>query len=116
MLYAGRVDYFPRSVVEVWHEQKTFSELNLAVDPHVALVYPSAYYFFVHRDNVPLANAIERGLLLAIEDGSFDRVLMAHFGESLSKARLDERTIIRLDNPLITPQTPLDRSELWYQP
>lgn len=116
MLYAGRVDYFPRSVVEVWHEQKTFSELNLVVDPHVALVYPSAYYFFVHQDNAPLANAIERGLLLAIEDGSFDRVLMAHFGDSLEKARLNERTIIRLRNPLITPQTPLDRPELWYQP
>lgn len=116
MLHAGRVDYFPRSVVEVWHELKTFSELNLTVEPHVALVYPSAYYFFVHQDNVPLANAIEKGLLLAIEDGSFDRVLMAHFGDSLEKARLDERTIIRLRNPLITPQTPLDRPELWYQP
>ncbi len=116
MLYAGRVDYFPRSVVEVWHEQKVFSELNLAVDPHVALIYPSAYYFFVHKNNVRLAEAVERGLLLAIEDGSFDRVLMAHFGASLAKARLDERTIIRLDNPLLTPETPLDRPELWYQP
>ncbi|ROQ20267.1 amino acid ABC transporter substrate-binding protein (PAAT family) [Marinimicrobium koreense] len=116
MLYAGRVDYFPRSVVEVWKEQRVFSELELAVDEHVVLVYPSAYYFFVRRNNERLAEAIERGLLAAIDDGSFDRVIMAHFGESLKRARLDERTLIRLDNPLMTPDTPLDRPELWYRP
>lgn len=116
MLYAGRVDYFPRSVVEVWKEQRVFSELELAVDEHVVLVYPSAYYFFVRRNNERLAEAIERGLLAAIDDGSFDRVLMAHFGESLKRARLDERTLIRLDNPLMTSDTPLDRPELWYRP
>ena len=116
MLYAGRVDYFPRSVVEVWKEQRVFSELELAVDEHVVLVYPSAYYFFVRRNNERLAEAIERGLLAAIDDGSFDRVLMAHFGESLKRARLNERTLIRMDNPLMTSDTPLDRPELWYRP
>lgn len=116
MLYAGRVDYFPRSVVEVWKEQSVFSGLDLAVDQHVALAYPSAYYFFVRRNNMRLAEAIERGLLAAIEDGSFDRVLMAHFGESLERARLNERTLIHLENPLMTPETPLDRPELWYRP
>lgn len=116
MLYAGRVDYFPRSVIEVWKEQGVFADLSLAVDPHVVLVYPSAYYFFVRKDNTALADAVEKGLRIALEDGSFDRVLMAHFGDSLKRAKLDERTIIRLENPLMTPQTPLDSPELWYQP
>ena len=32
------------------------------------------------------------------------------------KARLDQRRIIELDNPLLPPHTPLQRRELWYHP
>lgn len=116
MLYAGRVDYFPRSVIEVWDELSTFDSLDLAVVPQVVMHYPSAYYFFVRREDKELAREIERGLLRAIEDGSFDRVLMAHFGDDVERAELESRRVIRLDNPLLSPQTPLDREELWYQP
>lgn len=116
MLYAGRVDYFPRSVIEVWDELSTFDSLGLAVVPEVVLHYPAAYYFFVRQEDKELADVIERGLLRAIEDGSFDRVLMAHFGDDVERAQLESRRVISLDNPLLTPQTPLDREELWYQP
>lgn len=116
MLYAGRVDYFPRSALEIWDEVETFSELDLTVDKSLTLVYPSAYYFFVNRANEVVAEAIERGLNRALDDGSFDQVFMAHFGEAIRRANLDQRTILRIDNPMLTPQTPLDRQELWYQP
>lgn len=116
MLYAGRVDYFPRSVLEIWDEQRTFDALNLVVDDHVVLYYPSAYYFFVRKENHELAALIEKGLNVAIADGSFDRLLMAHFGDDIERANLNERRIIRLDNPTLTPLTPLEREELWYQP
>lgn len=116
MLYAGRVDYFPRSALEVWDEVEAFSELDFSVDQTHALVYPSAYYFFVNRANREVAEAIERGLDRAIEDGSFDRLFLSHFGESIRRAKLGQRKILRIDNPMMTPQTPLDRQELWYQP
>lgn len=116
MLYAGRVDYFPRSVLEIWDEQRTFKELSLVVDDHVALQYPAAYYFFVRKENHELAALVENGLNRAIEDGSFDRLLMAHFGDDIERANLSERRIIRLENPTLTPSTPLKREELWYQP
>ena len=32
------------------------------------------------------------------------------------KARLDQRRIIELDNPLLPLHTPLQRRELWYRP
>lgn len=116
MLYAGRVDYFPRSVLEVWDEQRAFEELNLVVDDHVVLYYPAAYYFFVRKESHELAALIEKGLDAAIADGSFDRLLMARFGDDIERANLSERRVIRLENPLLTPSTPLERKELWYQP
>ncbi|WP_341937090.1 transporter substrate-binding domain-containing protein [Marinimicrobium sp. C2-29] len=116
MLYAGRVDYFPRSALEVWDEVEAFSELDFSVDQSLALVYPSAYYFFVNRANREVAEAIERGLDRAIEDGSFDELFLSYHGESIRRAKLDQRKILRIDNPMMTPQTPLDREELWYQP
>lgn len=116
MLYADRVDYFPRSVIEVWSEVEQFEEMNLAVDSHIALFYPTAYYFFVSRNNPVLAEAIEQGLELAIEDGSFEKVFMAHFGEYIRKSDLGSRRIIHLHNPLFTSEALLERPELWYQP
>ncbi|WP_036189300.1 substrate-binding periplasmic protein [Marinimicrobium agarilyticum] len=116
MLYAGRVDYFPRSVLEIWDEQRTFEELDLVVDDHVVLYYPAAYYFFVRKDSHELAALIEKGLNVAIADGSFDRLLMTYFGDDIERANLSERRVIRLENPALTPSTPLEREELWYQP
>ncbi|MGD8176548.1 substrate-binding periplasmic protein [Marinimicrobium sp. ARAG 43.8] len=116
MLHAGRVDYFPRSVAEVWGERPLFQNLDVIVEPHLVLVYPSAYYFFVSQQNTALAEALRQGLEKAIEDGSFDRLFMAHFGDMLERADLKNRTLLRLENPLLTPETPLDRQELWYQP
>lgn len=117
MLYAERVDFFPRSVVEAWYEVERFSEFNLAVEPNLALHYPTAYYFFVQRDNQQLADVIELGLKRAIEDGSFDELFMNHFKEEIQRSKIDQRRVIRLENPLFNPdEEPLNRPELWYQP
>lgn len=116
MLAAGRVDYFPRSVFEIWGELARASRASLEVDKHLALVYPSAYYFFVHPKRLELAEAIELGLNRALEDGSFQRLFERHFRADIDRAALDERRIIRLGNPLLNPKTPLERPELWFQP
>ena len=44
------------------------------------------------------------------------RALIVHVDDDLRRARLDQRRIIELDNPLLPPQTPLQRRELWYHP
>lgn len=116
MLHAGRVDLFPRSMIEIWNETESFSELSLAVDEHIVLVYPAAYYFFVRRADKALAEVIELGLNRAIEDGSFDDLLMRYVGESIKRSNLENRRVLHLSNPLMTPATPYDRSELWFRP
>jgi hypothetical protein len=51
----------------------------------------------------------------AVADGSFDRLFDQYHGDRLRNAQLDKRTVIELKNPLMTPGTPSDRPELWYQ-
>lgn len=116
MLEAGRFAYFPRSVIEIWAEAAQHASRGIVVDPNLALHYPAAFYYFVHRDNAALAQTIEKGLEKAIADGSFDRLFHKHFDAVLRASALERRRVIELHNPLLPPETPLQRKELWYQP
>jgi ABC-type amino acid transport substrate-binding protein len=113
MLKAKRFDYFPRSVMEIWDEQANNAD-SLVVEPQLALHYYYDAYFMVNRKNTRLAQDIRDGLERAIRDGSFDRLFQQYFGERLRKAHLETRRVIELKNPLLTPETPLNRPELWY--
>ena len=113
MLESQRFDYFPRSVMEIWDEQAAHAN-TLEIEPHLALHYFYDSYFFVHKHNTKLAADITEGMEKAIADGSFDKLFDEHWGERVRKARLNERRVIELRNPLLTPETPSDRRELWY--
>ena len=113
MLAAERFDYFPRSALEIWDEQASNAG-TLEIEPHIALHYYYDAYYMLNRDNTRLAEIIRQGLEKAIADGSADRLFDQHYGERLRQAHLDKRVIIELENPLLTPGTPLDRPELWY--
>jgi hypothetical protein len=113
MLTAGRFDYFPRSLLEIWDEVDSQPPLELVVDPYLVLHYPTASYFFVSRHNPQLAETLRQGLERALLDGSFDQLFMRHYGESLRQAKLSQRRILELDNPLLPVGTPLTRRELW---
>ncbi len=113
MLAGKRFDYFPRSVMEIWDEQAINAD-TLEVEPHLALHYFYDAYFMVNRHNTRLAQDIREGLERAIADGSFDKLFQQYYGERLRKAHLETRTVIELRNPLLTPGTPSDRPELWY--
>ena len=114
MLGFGRFDYFPRSVMEIWNEFDAHQQMDIAIDPHIVIHYPAAFYFFTKKDNKKLAGIIQRGLELAIKDGSFDQLFYAFHQKEILKANLDKRKVIELNNPFLTPETPLNRKELWF--
>lgn len=116
MLERGRIRYFPRSVTEIDSEVQTHKKLNLTVAPRWVLHYPAPLYFFVQKDKTTLAAAIERGLLIAMRDGSMRRLFLLHFGEIIKQAKLGQRSVIQLNNPYLTVETPLQRSEFWFSP
>lgn len=115
MLANKSIDYYPRSVHEIWDELELHKDKHFVVEPSLALHYPAAMYFFVNRNNVALARAIERGLNAAITDGSFERLFQEYFAAVLKRSALDERHVFSLDNPGMPPQTPLSDKRLWLQ-
>ena len=115
MLEGGRFDYFPRAVHEPWVEVNRFPELNLVIDENVMLIYPFAMYFYVKKDNQSLHDLIYNGFNTAIEDGSFDDLFFSNpmIQDVLTKANLKQRTILRIDNPALHADTPLDKKAYW---
>ncbi|MFD2448671.1 hypothetical protein ACFSQE_09730 [Vogesella fluminis] len=81
------------------------------------LHYPAAEYFFVTPRKPYLAEHIWQGLLRAQADGSFNRLFHAHFDPLLRRARLSQRRVIELPNPMLDAVRllPAD-SPWWYRP
>lgn len=77
MLEAKRTDYFPRGLYEVWQEQQMHAQDGLVVEQSLMLYYHGPIYFFVNRNNRALADRIERGLRIAMDDGSFDELFFS---------------------------------------
>ena len=115
-LAAGRIDYFPRSVQEIWGELDNHRDQGFVIEPTLALHYPTAMYFFVNKQRTELAADIRKGLDKALRDGSFQALFMQHFGEILKRSKLDQRRVLEMPNPLLPPETPLADARLWYRP
>ncbi|CDG80797.1 transporter substrate-binding domain-containing protein [Janthinobacterium agaricidamnosum] len=112
MLNLDRLDYVPRSLPEIWAELDHYRGLD--IDPYLVLHYRSADYFFVNRKNTKLAETIRRGLEIAMEDGTFDKLFYEHYGKLIKDANLEKRHVIELVNPLLPVETPVTRKELWF--
>ncbi|MBU1309852.1 MAG: transporter substrate-binding domain-containing protein [Gammaproteobacteria bacterium] len=115
MLALGRLDYFPRSVLEVLQNQAEHAELNLQIDPHILLYYPTATYYYVAKDNSGLAEALLCGLEQAQNDGSLSQQFERYYGGLLQQLNVKQRRVFNLQNPLLPADVPLQRQELWYE-
>ena len=120
MLAAGRFELFSRSVVEVGEElaREKPAHPALALERHLLLFYPLTRYFYVARSPAgqALAQRISDGLERMLRGGGFERMFQAFKSQFEQQIGLRDRLLIRLANPLQTPETPLNRSELWYDP
>lgn len=104
----GFADMFPRSVMEINEEfaDKTLSK-GLTIDDNLIISYPSPIFFFVGSDNQALAGRIAEGLLMLFETGKFQELLLAHKNFKEGMTLVDGRTIIEIENPLLSAQSRL---------
>jgi len=110
-----KFDYYPRGILEAYREVDEVPFENLAVDSKHLLYYPTAIYFFVDQDNELLARRIEAGLMRMAKTGRLKQFLL-NYGThraDLKRANIPSRTIHRLDNPMLSEQTPLEDDRLW---
>jgi ABC-type amino acid transport substrate-binding protein len=117
MLKERRFDYFIRTAAEPWRELRDMNIPGLAVEKDLLIYYPEPGYIFTSKNNLKLADRLERGLRMAIEDGSFDKVFYnnIYMKEALERGNLKNRRVIKLENPWLSPETPLNDKKLWYE-
>ena len=116
MLGNAQGDFFPRSVVEIFEEIKTYNPDNeFEIEPKLGLRYPAAMYYFVNKNSVPLAKLIETGLEKAIKSGKFDELFYEEHQAYFDQADMNKRTFHQLQNTYLPIKTPLHRKELWFE-
>ncbi|MFA0087945.1 hypothetical protein BCU70_09690 [Vibrio sp. 10N.286.49.C2] len=115
MVEGGRFDFLPLGVHESRGVVEAQDGLNLAVEDNILLVYPSAMYFYVSKQNTSLFQDINNGLEIAIKDGSFNEIFYNSelIRTTFETSKLTERVVINIDNPYLPKDAPIERKELW---
>lgn len=120
MTVAGRADFFPRSVGEIFGElaREGPRHPQLRIEESLALHYRFAPLFYVARENVVLHDDIYQGMARAFADGSYDRLFYAdpEIRAALTQAKLGSRRIISLQNPFLSAKTAAIPDRFWYKP
>jgi ABC-type amino acid transport substrate-binding protein len=120
MLAAGRFDLFSRSVAEVGDElaREKLLHPEITIERRLMLAYPLTRYFYVTRSPAgeALARRISEGLERMLKDGSFERMFEDFKRPMEEEIGFRNRVLLRIPNTLQTSETPLDRTELWYDP
>jgi hypothetical protein len=103
MVAINRFDLLPRGINELMDEFKAHEHLpGLTYDTTLCLAYPFPRFFFTRKSNQLAIQRITEGLLTAYEDGSLRRLWEQHYRKSIDFIKLNERRIIRIDNPFIS--------------
>ncbi len=105
LLLKQRVDAVPRGVLEISDEAAQWQQAGLMIEEHWLLQYPSAEYFFVSPQNPRLAEALDAGLRAMLQDGSLRRLFDQHFAAKLSALKLDQRRVLKIQNPYLPPRS-----------
>lgn len=116
MLAAGRFDAFPRGLNEASRElelqRRQFPQLVL--EQSRALYFPYPVYFWVRQGNKALAARIERGLQLALADGSFRHLFEQYHAKEIAALRQSHRQVLRLLNSELPPGHAEPDTSWWW--
>jgi len=115
MLNSQRFDYFPRGINEAWVEvaSKGKTYPNIIVEQNLGLYYEFPIYFFVNKSNDALARRIEEGLQRMLMDGTFKKLFLDYHQDIIDQAKLKQRRLFFLENPVIPKGTP-DIDTSWW--
>ncbi|MFZ6654500.1 substrate-binding periplasmic protein [Undibacterium sp. TJN19] len=116
MLVAKRFDAFTRGLNEAGLEldQRKNTYPQLVVEKTKALYFPYPVYFWVNKGNTTLAQRIERGLKLALADGSFRKLFETYHAAEIKTLASERREVIRLANPILPAHTAEPDTRWWW--
>jgi hypothetical protein len=115
MLRAGRCDYFPRGITEVYTEvNHQEDDLVMAYD-RIILVYKFPMYFFVGKSNTELEQVLTEALYSYAASGELIEFMKNHetTRNVFPLSKYKDSLIFKLDNPSLPPLTPVNDDKLW---
>ncbi|WP_157200963.1 hypothetical protein [Massilia sp. Root351] len=117
MLMAGRFDYLPRGVNEIFAEYDTHKPdyPALAVEETLLLHDRIPSLFFVAPREKRLHRRITAGMEALLADGSLERLVLQYHRNDLRRAKLCTRKRFELPNRQLDPAL-FGRKELWLNP
>ncbi|GGY35910.1 hypothetical protein GCM10011297_06170 [Bacterioplanes sanyensis] len=117
MLAAGRCDYFPRALSEVYAELRGLNNPKLVALDSVILSYPFPMYFFVTPKRPQLAAKLEQRLQAMAISGELQRFRQQHpvLTDVFPLQRYQSAQVFNLDNPTLPAATPLNQPHLWLE-
>ncbi len=120
MLHAGRCDYFPRAISEVFAELEQVNQVipDLVAVEDLIIHYPFPMYFFVTPTQPDLAERIREGLEKLIDSGEFDQYLQTHPATKrvFPFSQWQGARIISLSNPLLPVTAQPENPRYWINP
>lgn len=117
MLNGNRFDYLPRGLNEAWDDLEKYKNiLNITLEPRLALYSPTPTYVFIAPNEKRLAQRINDGLEIMVKDGTLKAMFYDAYRKDIAQADLKNRKVLMVKNSSLSPKTPLDRPELWYDP
>lgn len=117
LLGTGRCDYFPRGFHEGPAEIARWSPIfpDLIVSNHIIIHYPFTIYFYTRETEVWLAEALERGLEMMIDQGLLLDFMKSHPSTShlFPLQRYKEAIFIELPNPYLNKNSNIGNPRYW---
>jgi len=117
MLSAGRFDYLPRTMTEVFGEFDAFHQKypRMVIDDSVVLYARVPMLFFIAPHNGRLQQRVTTGMEAIFKDGTLARMVLDYYRPDLQRAQLCGRMRIELRNDSLD-QALQARRELWLDP
>ena len=114
MLVAGRFDYIPLGVMEVNDFIQQFGKysFDVTIAPDILIYYPFPVLFQVSINYPELAERVERGLIIAKQDGSMDRLFEKYFSVELEELRATKNRLFILENKRVPVELRMNEFKL----
>lgn len=94
MLLLKRVDLYFSSLSDV----NTHLNDSIKLNDSFGLYYHSPRFYISNKSNKEVIERIYQGLVKASTDGSLQNLMETHFSTALSKLKLENRKVLRLEN------------------
>lgn len=114
MLVAGRFDYIPLGVMEVDDFIKQFGKhsFDVTIASNILIYYPFPVLFQVSIKHPELAERVEKGLVIAKQDGSMQRLFDKYFSDDVKKLRNSKNRVFILENKRVPVELRIDKPVL----